>query len=227
MIPSKITFQTKFIIKSFLSFFKSLGYNLEDKRLLWKFDNNFDVKEFSFFCESDVNNEMWGNWSRNYEYEFVLRKLEDYGAANNSLIHNSSWGFHGCHILFKDSLEKRYANVFNSDNRFSDIDNTFVLDLKKNIPDELVGRFDFVLNISTLEEIEFSQIWILRNLLRMVKTNGFLILTFDFPGLNIKKFEKLFDLKVHNPPNPLQKDFTSGKGRHYNLQVGYLILQKK
>jgi hypothetical protein len=194
-------------INSFALDFKVLEFKLVD------IDYKFDYK--------------WGWWSRVYEYELILQKLEQLKSNRNSLVHNTCWGYQGCHILFKDQLESKFDSVINSDILESQISNAIVHDLRSECPKEWENYFDFVINVSTLEEIRFPHIKVFENLLKMVKTNGYLIVTFDVPGLHLKSFEKLFNRKIDNVNSPI-----SGKNSPYRmdqfefLNSGYFIVRK-
>ena len=188
---------------------------------------NFKVIDFEIIDTSYRYDLKWGWWSRVYEYELVLQKLRDLKCSPKSQVHNTCWGFQGCHILFKAELESLYPNVVNSDLLPSTITNTVVHDLKNPCPDEWVGKFDFVINVSTVEEINYPHTQILENLLRMVKVGGFLIATFDLPGLQLEMIEKLFGRTIKLANNPVTGGSSADKMDQFDyLKVGYFVIQR-
>lgn len=134
-------------------------------------------------------------WSRLYEYPMVMDMIDKYcGNFGELSVHNTCWGWEGVHIVFKEYLESRFASVVNTDRNRSNHKNTDVWDISHPCPEEYKEKFDVVLNISTLEEVPAAiQEKCFFNMMDQVKTGGFLICTFDIPGLNIPLFENMFD----------------------------------
>lgn len=195
------------VIKNFAVDFKVIDFKIIDT------DYKFDLK--------------WGWWSRVYEYELVLQKLRDLKCIPLSRVHNTCWGFQGCHILFKTELESLYSNTVNSDLLPSTISNTVIYDLREPCPDEWISNFDFVINVSTIEEINYPHTQILENLLRMVKVGGFLIATFDLPGLQLDMVEKLFGSKIQLVNNPVTGGSSADRMEQFDyLKVGYFVIQR-
>lgn len=191
------------------------------------FPINFKVIDFKLIDTSYKFDLKWDWWSRVYEYELVLQKLLELKCLPQSQVHNTCWGFQGCHILFKTKLESLYSNVVNSDVLVSTISNTDVYDLRKPCPEEWVGKFDFVVNVSTIEEINYPHTQIIENLLRMVKVGGFLIATFDLPGLQLEMVEKLFGRKIQLVNNPVTGRSSVYKMDQFDyLKVGYFVVQR-
>jgi hypothetical protein len=194
---------------------------------LANFPMKFEVLDFSYIDKSFRFDFMWGWWSRIYEYPLVLDQLTKLGWNQDSTIHNTCWGSQGCHILFKDQLEEKTTFVINSDINPSTVENTTVFDLRKNPPEEWRNHFDFVLNVSTLEEIRFPHVVIFENLLAMVKPGGHLIATFDLPGLDLKMFEELFKCKIRQV-----QERVNGQNSPYQmsqfgqLEVGFMVVRK-
>ena len=98
-------------------------YIQENERTIEKFAHNFEVLEFSYIDINFPFNLKWGWWSRVYEYELAISKLQSLGIQQESSVHNTCWGYHGSHILFKKALESMSQNVTNSDVLFSEIEN--------------------------------------------------------------------------------------------------------
>ena len=189
---------------------------------------SISVESFRFLSAIDVSNPRWLEWSRVYEYELALEALAQFGASKDSLIHNTCWGFQGCHVLFRDELSGLYPKTIHSDLKASSDPNTIVYDVTQRPSPQLTGSFDFVLNISTLEEIPRKQWKVFTNLMQMVKPGGYLVTTFDYPGLDLQAFERRLGLEIASPdqlltgktsilPNPMWED----------LSVGALIVRKR
>jgi len=167
------------------------------------------------------------HWSRIYEYPLVCDLLEKYGANKNSHIHNTCWGWEGVHIWFKNILDEKYENNINSDIKQSSELNTYLYNLLDDPKEEWIEKFDFVLNVSTLEEIRRDHIDVFKKSFSMVKPGGYFICTFDTPGLQIEKFEELFSRKYEVSNNPISGDNSEVINKRYSkLKCGYMVVQK-
>lgn len=188
------------------------------------------VLEFRKITTSDVFDDFYNDgyaWSRIYEYPAVISRIKtltpDY---SNVKIHNSSWGFEGVHVKFKDKLDLLSNNCLHSDIKSSKLDKTTIYDIKQPPPKNMQNMFDIVVNISTLEEVGGDHIEILYNLVSQVKTGGYFIGTFDLPGLQLEKFENLFKKQILIDGTPV-----NGENSHLpnlkskNLNVGIMTLQ--
>jgi len=188
----------------------------------------FTVEEFRFFDVADSFDLKWGWWSRVYEYEAILEVLKTLEAHEGTQIHNTCWGWHGSHVLFKQALDQDYPETIHSDLRPSNLPSTFVHDLRRDVPPEWVEGFDVVLNVSTIEEIDFSHVRILERLLRMTRPGGHVIATFDFPGIQLDAIESLFGVPITGATDPV-----TGQSSPYvmpefsDLTVGCVILKRK
>ena len=168
-----------------------------------------------------------GWWSRIYEYPLMLDLLTKYGANSESSIHNTCWGFEGCHVWFKDILDSTYPLNINSDLKASLLPNTTVYNILHGPKEEWIENFDFVLNVSTLEEIKGDHLIAFNNSFSMVKPGGYFICTFDIPGLQMPKFEDLFNTKFSWGENHItgeNSDFP--QSRYQGLSCGYMVVQK-
>lgn len=191
------------------------------------FPLEFEVLEFSYIDKNFRFDYQWGWWSRIYEYPLVLEKMRNLGWNSSSNVHNTCWGSQGCHILFKDQLETGSGFVVNSDINHSELPNTSVYDLTKTPSVEYQNNFDFVLNVSTLEEIQYPHLLVFQNLLSMVKPGGYLIATFDIPGLDLGMFEKLFGRKISEVPERLNGGNSPYLMTQYShLEVGYMVIKR-
>lgn len=160
----------------------------------------FNLLDFRKINLSDEYSEYFNDglsWSRVYEYPLVINEIKKYYPKNQDIkIHNSSWGFQGIHVTFKNYLDSIYKNVIHSDIKYSNLEKTMVYDITKSPEDKYKEYFDVVINISTLEEVNFDHLQSFKNLFDQVKIGGLLIITFDLPGLQLNKFEILFDQKL-------------------------------
>lgn len=198
-----------------------------NKDRIKNFSHHFEVLEFSYIDANLPFNNQWGWWSRVYEYELVIRKIEELGAKSNAHVHNTSWGYHGNHVLFKKALEEKYEFVTNSDLLESNIENTDVYDLRLPPPGKWKNQFDFVINVSTVEEIASSHIMVIENLLEMTKTGGHLIVTFDIPGMQLDSLEELFGRSISIVESPVTGINSPYRMDEYaDLTVGYFVITK-
>ena len=193
---------------------------------------DFAVLDFSGFSITDHADAKWQAWSRVYEYEWVLKvlnQLEDKSLNKKfpTSIHNTSWGFEGCHVDFKEELDSRGGTILHSDIRESVLDHTTVWDLLTDPPSDWWEGFDFVINVSTMEEVNGSHVEILRRLFSMVKPGGFLLCTFDLPGLQLPAIESEVETVYKTVKNPVKgSNSICPQPRFDYLTFGRLVLQK-
>ena len=193
-------------------------------------NNNFKAIEFRLLDTSDINDMHYNDgyaWSRIYEYPLVLSYIKKLSYSEDPFIHNSSWGFEGVHVLFKERLDILSKNCIHSDLRKSSLSNTAIYDITKNPPNDYIEKFDFVVNISTVEEVNYNHWIIIQNLLQQVKKGGYLIITFDLPGLTINLIESKINRKLYIPENLLNGKTSILQNNLYErLNCGLLIIQK-
>lgn len=204
------------------------GTATRNRAAIRNFSIPFDLLEFRFLSLEERYDLSWGWWSRVYEYEAVLQTLDRLGCSVESSVHNTCWGWHGSHVLFKNRLERSFPNTIHSDIRPSALPNTFVHDVANQCPAIWESRFDFVLNVSTIEEIHAPHIVVFERLLEMVRPGGFLIATFDYPGIQLDMFESLFRQPIEQGLAPV----TGGNSPYpmpefEGLRVGLLVVQRK
>jgi hypothetical protein len=195
-----------------------------------KLSSGFEVLEFRKINRNDIFDHSYNDgfaWSRIYEYPLVLNEIEKYFKDDKTIqIHNTSWGFQGIHVMFKNTLDSKYENVIHTDIVKSDLPKTSIYDITKE-DINLEKKFDAVINISTLEEVSDNHILILNNLFNQVKENGILIITFDIPGLQISEFEKLLNVNIktsNNDISGINSELPNSYGQ--NLNCGILVLKK-
>ncbi len=198
-------------------------------------DCNYSVEAWNWFTVSSFSDMKFQHeisWSRIYEYPWVLNELEnEFSAGKDPFVHNSSWGFEDIHLVFKTWIDALFPLSIHSDVRPSTFHKTYVWDITQRPPDEIVNKFDAVLNISTLEHVPFDHLKILENHLKQLKRGGIFLGTFDVPGLQIKNFENLFGLQIPNsnddrltPRNSKIPDKILGLPENFN--VCYLKIRR-
>lgn len=178
------------------------------------------------------------HWSRVYEYPAALTALKKYSKDSNALVHNSSWGWEGVHIMFKNQLEECFHNTINSDIKPSSLPNTFVYDITNEPSNEYKNKYDFVLNISVIEELPVNEhINTIKKLFSQINTGGFFIMTFDIDtkhslsnrGINLKALEEYLNTTIQDFGDlNLKSDNSVVKVNNSivnNLECGILILQ--
>ena len=191
---------------------------------------NDDYDLTTYVCQADI-------WSRIYEYPLILNTLKNLNALTDSKIHNTSWGFEGCHVIFKNVLDNLYNNVLHSDIRPSNLEKTAIYDITKKINNDYLNYFDFVFNISTIEEVNYPHESIIINLIEQVKPGGYLIFTFDYDenncntfgngSINLDHLESILNNKINNYPNALSGHNSIIKSNLYqHLKCGMVILKK-
>jgi SAM-dependent methyltransferase len=187
------------------------------------------VLKFSYFGSDDTSESHYFDghcWSRPYEYVKVEKLLEKY-LKRGDKVHNSSWGFAGVHIKFKEHLESLPFEVLHTDIKKSPLPNTDIYNIVEKPREEWLEAFDAVVNISTVEEVNSDHISILRNLLSMVKPGGYLMITFDLPGLQLEKVEEFLGCKIQDVSSRLSGSTSKYVNKRYSLlNCGYLVLQK-
>jgi hypothetical protein len=190
---------------------------------------NFKVIDFRFAEVTDNYNLKYSAWSRIYEYPYVIEfiKLNMLKNIEKPKIHNASWGFEGVHIIFRDELDTIgkcvHSDIINSEYR-----ETYYYDITEENK-EFENKFDFVLNVSTIEHLNTSQkrLLAIENLFKQVKLNGHLILTFDYPRVNLSEIEALIDFKCKKSINALNGENSASPNINYkDLNIIYLILEK-
>lgn len=193
-----------------------------------------EIIDFRLLTINDINEpKKYKNWSRAYEYPTVMQKLKDLNVNSESKIHNTSWGYEGLHIIFKNELDKIYPNCLHTDVKKSKLPKTGIYDITKVPPKEYEDSFDFVINISTVEEVKFSHIQIINNLLKQVKEGGYLIITFDYSkkknanSLDLVSIEKEFKVTLKKLENFISGENSILPDKIYShLNCGILIIKK-
>jgi len=196
--------------------------------------NNFKVIDFKFAKANDSYDLKYmqsGAWSRIYEYKFVTdfinsRKLKDFSIPK---IHNSSWGYEGVHVIFRDELDK-IGEYLHSDICKSEFRETYEYNITTE-KKEFENKFDFVVNISTIEHLKTKEerLLAIENLFKQVKIGGYFVLTFDYPRVSIEEIENFLGIKLVEDDVKLRLNGENSKYPneiYKNLNIVYLTLQK-
>lgn len=198
------------------------------------------VLEFRKLSTEDRFDEKYNDgsaWSRPYEYPLVIDWIKKYYKKGDS-VHNSSWGFQGIHVKFKEELDKDFSGTLHSDILESELPNTFFYDITKKPKNAEINKYDFVINVSTMEEIKHDHIEIFKNLFLQLKKGGIFITTFDLcfgiryifkkkRCLQLRKFESFLKLNIKNHYSPLNGSNSVYKNSKYkHLQCGILVIKK-
>lgn len=137
---------------------------------------------------------------------------------------------------FKNDLDNIYTNTLHSDIKASSLKNTIVYDITTTPSNNLIERFDFVLNVSTVEEVKYPHVNIIQNLLKQVKIGGYLIITFDYNinnttgvgSIQLNEVENFFNIKLKDNTNKISGLNTENiEKRNQYLNCGILVIQKK
>lgn len=177
---------------------------------------DFNIVKYEFINDSYGKDDKYIHWSRIYEWKYVINFIK---TNKPNSIHNTACGglnVGDClHLTFCGDIDKFIDNTLHSDvwgrtnyigigNK--PIGNNFIY---YDILTELNKTFDVVLNISTIEHLpKESRILSVKNLFKQVKIGGHLILTFDFPDVDLNQMYKFlgespigFDNRIIGPNN--------------------------
>lgn len=170
--------------------------------------SNFEIIKSEFITYEYPIEEKYIHWSRVYEWKYVIDQLSRFKFKK---IHNTSCGglnYGDClHLTFCDDLEKYCENTIHSDLWGGNYPGTQVKPNKENfifydITKKHNEKFDLVLNISTIEHLDSDKrISAIENLIEQVNIGGHLILTFDYPDVDLNQIENFFNFKVNKQEN--------------------------
>lgn len=147
------------------------------------------------------------HWSRPYEYELIINRIKQYREENpdikNMVVHNTACGTTGVRLSDIFFAFKKHLTLYNWDVIHSDIKECEDI-IKYDITQPFMYKefFDVVINISVIEHLpETHQLVALQNLYEQVKPGGLLLVTLDFPTVNLKIIDEF--TKAHIAPfNP-------------------------
>jgi SAM-dependent methyltransferase len=165
---------------------------------------NFEVIDFKFIEVTDNYDEKYiSNWSRPYEYKYVIDFIINHSNKKDIMIHNTSCGGQfDIHNIFRDELDNIGICVHSDIVKFP-LRDTYYYDITEEHKD-FENKFDFVLNVSTIEHLSgIERIIAIQNLLNQVKNGGYLIMTFDYPEVNLNEIEEFTKIKCNTSKNSL------------------------
>ena len=146
------------------------------------------INEFRFLKPNEEFIDLtYNNWSRCYEWGYVLDVAlwEEF-----STVHNACCGTTAFHESFATNLGIFVPNILNTDAFQSDEGVMFQNFKISDITEPYEGFFDLVVCVSTLEEIDKKdREKTLQNLYNQVNHGGRLIVTCDYPNVDIKILE--------------------------------------
>lgn len=188
------------------------------------------VNDFRFLSPTDPQCTKYEAWSRVYEYALVLSVVRGFQGTRKARVHNTAWGFEGCHVTFRDDLDQ-IADCLHTDIVESSMRRTVIYDITLCEP-AYAERFDYVLNISTVEHLPLEKRrQVVENLYSQVLPGGRLIITFDYPDagddlldwLSVLLRQRVQDVSVRlNGANSVRPDL-----RWAHLNIVYLDLTKR
>jgi len=180
------------------------------------------VNKFKFISPNDVHNPDFAiefAWSRPYEYQACFEELKQRGA---STVHNVACGGHyRVHRLFMNMLDENFSCMH------SDINTEyFHYDVSDPMPSHK-NHFTSVICISLLEHIDTPLEIVFKNLYDQLQIGGTLIITFDYPTVDLKAWEKFLQVKCQDGETRLSGANSIIKAPKWvNLNAIYLSITK-
>lgn len=184
--------------------------------------------DFRFIDINDIHEKKWNNWSRNYEWQQVIERIK---ILKPNSIHNTACGGMDSNDCLHLSFCRELTNIV-PDTIHSDIWGDTNIDeyTPKNKPDgdnyiyydiytKNVNKFDMVICISVLEHLKNNIEEVLMNLFDQLNNGGTLILTFDYPIIDLNIIENLVNTKCKKCNNPLYNP-------NLGLYIVYIELRK-
>ncbi len=186
---------------------------------------NFKVNQFRFLSNTETFlDKRFDRWSRCYEWAYVLDIVK---TIQPQTIHNTCCGYHEIHKQFHDCLLELCPNLVNSDISTNEINKSFHNFREYNILEPCSEQFDLVLCISTLEELPTQIEVVFNNLLDQLKPSGRLIVTCDYPDIDVSQLEDVLHVKCQDVENRLNGMNSFYKqSEHENLNVILMDLTK-
>jgi hypothetical protein len=185
--------------------------------------NKFKIIKSEFIDFGYEKNPKYIHWSRIYEWNYVIDKITE---LKPKTIHNTACGglnINDClHLTFCDDVENLCEDVIHSDLWGGSYPGTQTKPNKENfvfydITTPFDKKFDMVLNISTIEHLPNEyRILALQNLVDQINIGGHLILTFDYPDIDILEIENFFGVEIKNSSESI-------KNQHLSVVLLHLI----
>jgi hypothetical protein len=167
---------------------------------------DFKIIKYEFITKDYLKNEKYVHWSRIYEWEYVLQVLKK---IKPNTIHNTACGglnASDClHLTFCDDIDNLVQNTVHSDvwgrDNYVGIKNkplghNFIF---YDILTKHEKKYNVVLNISTIEHLKHNdRINAIKNLYNQVENGGHLILTFDYPDVDLNQINSIVGIEPLN-----------------------------
>ena len=177
---------------------------------------NIRIIKSEFINTDYKKDEKYKHWSRVYEWPYVIDAIKEIKPKS---IHNTSCGGldeGDClHITFCKDIDKLCKKTTHSDiwgggykgtEVKPEFDNFIYYDITKPYGE----KSDMVLNISTLEHLPKDEILsAIDNLLDQLNVNGHMILTFDYPDIDVKLIEEYFGCEISVKENKIDNGYLS------------------
>lgn len=184
----------------------------------------FTVNEFKWLTINDTCMREFNNWSRPYEYAYVLQKLNTLPHHEPS-IHNTCCGTGDIHLQFAQRLNIISPNVTHSDMLISNLfSNSLTNFTKYDLYHKSDKTYDVVICVSSLEDaydinpanadLAFS------NMIDQVNPDGRLLITCDYPTVSLEWCENLLGQKISNTSprlNSMNSVYPRTDFAHYNI----------
>lgn len=156
----------------------------------------FTVNEFRWLTTDDQYMAEFNNWSRPYEYNWILQKLRKL-SLNNPSVHNTCCGTQPIHLQFAQKLNQFSQNITHSDIFRSELFLKHFNVEFYNIINPYPKSFDTVICVSTLEEmVPSDREPAFDNLINQVNSGGHLLLTCDYPDVDLSFLESKLGTKI-------------------------------
>lgn len=175
-----------------------------------------NIIKYEFITNNYNFDRKWIHWSRIYEWEYVISYIKN---QNFNSLHNTSCGGLNegdcLHLTFCDEIEKYCKNCLHTDLWGGGYIGTEKKPSKINfeyydITQPNHKKYDCVLNISTLEHLPSNKIEnSFDNLLNQVKDGGDLIITCDYPDVNLEIFDRILSSKCKFSENKITNGYLS------------------
>ena len=186
-------------------------------------DRNYEIARFGYLDPNEPYDMQWKAWSRIYEWHLALERAK---ALKPQTIHNTSAGLHYeaiglLHGQFARELDK-VAKTTHSD--IEPYSGQVYYDITKPYD----GKFDLVLNISTIEHLPpHMNVLIIGNMLNQLQVGGSLIITCDYPNIDLGRIENFVGVKCKEAETRLS-GFTSPAPDivHAGLNIVYFEAQR-
>lgn len=184
----------------------------------------FTVNEFRWLTTGDTCMREFDNWSRPYEYAYVLQKLKTL-PHHKPFIHNTCCGTGNIHLQFAKRLDEISPNVTHSDMLISDLFASSLPNLiKYDLYQKSDRKYDVVICVSSLEDAydinPANADLAFANMIDQINPGGRLLITCDYPTVSLEWCENLLKKKITDTYprlNSANSAFPRTDFTHYNI----------